>query len=160
MAAGQTIGKFIPQCYEPSATPPTPSKRGGHPVLLFDDTTNETCYFSDVMPQNYHGGGLTVYVHVAMGTATSGNVDIDVAFERLGETQDMDSDSFASVQSADDNTVPGTAGQLMIVEVTFTSGQIDSIAAGEGYRISITRDATNDTASGNMQLRFVEIRES
>ncbi|NIQ10453.1 MAG: hypothetical protein GWO10_16275, partial [candidate division Zixibacteria bacterium] len=48
-----------------------------------------------------------------------------------------------------------------IVNVTFTDGaDMDSIAVGEGFRMKITRDATNDTATGDAELRFVEIKET
>jgi hypothetical protein len=114
------------------------------------------------MPRSYAGGGLTVYLHYAMSSATSGDVDWDVAFERIGDQQqDIDSDSFAAVNSVDNTTVPGTSGNVDIVNVTFTDGaDMDSVAVGEGFRMKVTRDAASDTATGDAELRFVEIKET
>jgi len=105
---------------------------------------------------------LTVYIHYAMSSAESGDVDWDVAFERIGDQQlDIDADSFAAVQSVDNTTVPGTSGLVDIVSVAFTDGaQMDSVAVGEGFRMKVTRDAASDTAAGDAELRFVEVKET
>lgn len=163
MASGTTLLIFVPQCNEPpSSNAATPDIRNQHPVLDFDDTTNESAVVSAVMPRSYAGGGVTVYLHYAMTSATSGDVDWDVAFERIGDQQqDIDSDSFASVQSVDNTTVPGTCGNVDIVSIAFTNGaQMDSVAVGEGFRLKMTRDAASDTATGDAELRFVEIKET
>jgi len=163
MASGDTLLIFVPQSYEPpSSNAATPDVRNDHPVLDFDDSTNESAIFSGVLPRHYDGGGITVYLHWAMTSATGGDVDWDVAFERIGDgQQDIDSDGFAAVNSADDNTVPGTCGHVEITSVAFTDGvDMDSIAAGEGFRMKVTRDAVSDTATGDAELRFVEIKET
>jgi len=114
------------------------------------------------MPRNYDGSGVTVYIHYAMSTAESGNIDWDAAFERIGDQQqDIDSDGFEPVQSVDDITVPGNSGDVDIVSIAFTNGaQMDSIAVGEAFRLKITRDAVSDTASGDAELLKVEIKET
>lgn len=165
MASGDTLAVFLPHGYEPPATNyATLDLRNQHPVLDFDDggTANESAVWSDVLPRNYGGGGITVYIHYSMTSATSGDIDWDVAFERIGDQQqDIDSDGFASVQSVDNTTVPATSGNVDIVSVAFTDGaQMDSIAVGEGYRIKVTRDGVSDTASGDAELLRVEIRET
>lgn len=163
MASGDTLAKFKAQENEPTASNyATRDHRNQHPVLDFDAATNESAVFSDIMPRAYAGGGLTVYIHYAMSTATSGDIDWDVSFERIGDQQqDIDSDSFAAANSVDNTTVPGTSGNVDIVNVTFTDGaDMDSIAVGEGYRMKITRDAASDTAAGDAELRFVEIKET
>lgn len=163
MAASETLTILQPQMNEPPASNyATLDARNAHLVLDFDDTTNESAVFSCIMPQNYAGGGLEVYVHYSMTSATSGDVDIDVAFERIGTgQQDVDSDGFAAVQSADDQTVPGTSGHVGVVQVNFTDGaEMDSVAAGEKFRLKITRDAASDTASGDLELHGIEIREA
>lgn len=163
MATGDTLLTFTPQQGEIlSANAATPDLRNYHPVLDFDASTNESIVFSGVMPRNYAGGGVTVYIHYAMTSATSGDIDWDAAFERIGDQQqDMDADSFAAVQSVDNTTVPGTSGLVDIVSIPFTNGaQMDSVAVGEGFRLKITRDAVNDTATGDAELRFVEIKET
>lgn len=163
MASGDTLCSFTPLHNEPpSSNPATLDVRNQHPVLDFDATTNESAVFSGVLPQNYAGGGVTVYLHYAMSSATSNDVDWDVAFERIGDQQqDIDSDGFAAVNSVDNTTVPGTSGNVDIVNVTFTDGaDMDSVAVGEGFRLMVTRDASSDTATGDAELLFVEIRET
>lgn len=163
MASGDTLIVFTPLHNEPpSSNPATLDTRNQHPVLDFDATTNESAVFSAVMPRNYGGGGVTVYLHYAMSSATSNTVDWDVSFERIGDQQlDIDSDSFASVNSVDDTTVPGTAGNVDIVNVTFTDGaDMDSVAVGEAFRLKVTRDASSDDATGDAELLAVEIKET
>lgn len=163
MASGDTLLEFRPQDNEPvSSNFATYNLRNQHPILQYDDTTNESGVFSGVMPRNYDGGGLTVYLHYAMATATADTIDWDVAFERLGDQQqDLDTDGFAAVQSVDNTTVPGTSGLVDIVSIAFTNGaQMDSIAVGEGFRTKVTRDAANDDATGDGEIRFVEIKET
>ncbi len=163
MASGDTLAKFHPHDNEtPLSGNAALENRNNHPVISFDDTTPENAIFSDVMPQNYSGvTGVTVYIHFAAATATTGDVDWDVSFERIGdEQQDMDADGFAAANSVDGNVVPATAGMVSIVGVAFTNGaDMDSVAAGEGYRIKIARDVA-DTASGDAQIRWLEIRET
>lgn len=163
MASGDTLLVFSPYANQPPSTNyATLDTRNQHPVLDFDDTINEDAVFSSVMPQNYGGGGLSVFIHYAMTSAVSGNIDWDVSFERIGDQQqDLDADGFAAVQSVDNTTVPGTSGLVDIVSIAFTDGaQMDSIAVGEKFRIKVTRDAANDTATGDAELCNIEIRET
>lgn len=163
MASGDTLLVFPAWSGVPtSSNGATFDTRNNHPCADFDDTTNESLVFSGVMPQQYGGGGVTVYLHYAMTSATSGDIDWDAAFERIGDQQqDVDSDSFASSNSVDNTTVPGTSGNVDIASIAFTDGaDMDSVASGEEFRIKVTRDATSDTASGDAELRHVEIRES
>lgn len=163
MASGDTLAVFRPQDNEPSASSyATPDRRNQHPTLDFDDTTNESAVFSTVMPRSYAGSGLTVYIHYAMTSAVAGDVDWDVCFERIGDQQqDLDADGFAAVQSVDNTTVPGTSGLVDIVSIAFSNGaEMDSVAVGEGFRLKVTRDAVSDTATGDAELRFVEIKET
>jgi hypothetical protein len=163
MAAGDTLLIFGPYHNEPpAANYATLDTRNQHPCLDFDATTNETAVFTGIMPRHYAGGGVTVYLHYAMTSATADTVDWDVAFERIGDQQlDVDSDSFAAVNSVDDTTVPSTSGLVDIVSVAFTNGaDMDSVAAGELFRIAVTRDAASDDAAGDAELYGVELRET
>ena len=164
MASGDTLLRFHSYDNEPtSSNSAVLVTRNAHPVLAFDDTTAEYAVFSDVIPQNYSGvTGVTVYIHYAMATATSGDIDWDVSFERVGEGQiDIDSDGFAAVNSVDGTSVPATSGHIDIVSVAFTDGaDMDSVASGEGFRMKISRGVPDDTATGDAQLRWVEIRET
>jgi len=166
MASGDTLAVFTPLHAEPPAsnyaTLDTRDADTLHPVLDFDGTTNESAVFSAVMPRHYGGGGVTVYLHYSMSSAEANTVDWDVAFERIGDQQqDIDDDGFAAVNSVNDTTVPGTSGLVDIVSVAFTDGEdMDSVAAGEGFRLKVTRDATSDDAAGDAELLFVEIKET
>lgn len=163
MASGDTLLIFTPLHNEPPASnAATFDNRNQHPVLDFDAATNESAVFSAVMPRHYASGGTTTHIHYAMSTAEAGDIDWDVAFERIGDQQqDLDSDGFAAVQSVDNTTVPGTSGLVDIVNVAHTDGaQMDSVAVGEGFRLKVTRDAASDTAAGDGELRFVEIKET
>lgn len=162
MASGETLLVFTPLNNEPPASAhATIDHRNVHPVLDFDEGTNESAVFSAVMPRNYGGGEVTVYIHYSCVVA-SGNVDWDVAFERIGDQQlDIDTDDFAAVQSVDDTDVPGTAGLVDVTSVAFTDGaQMDSVEVGELFRLKITRDAVSDTASDDVELHALEIKET
>ncbi len=163
MASGDTLLEFLPFHNEPpSSTPALLDTRNLHTVLDFDASTNWSAVFTGVMPRNYASGGITVYIHYAMSTATSGDIDWDAAVERIGDQQqDLDSDGFAAVQSVDNTTVPGTSGLVDIVSIAFTDGaQMDSVAVGESFRLKVTRDAASDTATGDAELVAIEIKET
>lgn len=162
MASGNTLCVFTPLNNEPTVSNfATLDTRNQHTVLDFDAATNEFAVFKGIMPRHYGGGGVTVYIHYAMTSAEADTIDWDAAFERIGDQQqDLDSDGFAAVQSVNNTTVPGTSGLVDIVSVAFTNGaQMDSIVAGEGFRLKITRDAVSDDAAGDAELWAVEIKE-
>lgn len=166
MASGNTLAVVSNvHSYDPPASAYAQvDTRNGHRCLDFDDATDESAVFSLVMPQHYAGGGISIYPHFAMTSATSGNVVLTVELERIADGgQDLDSDGFAAAVSAT-IAVPGTSG---VVEssstIALTDGaQMDSVAAGDAFRLRITRDADNasDTATGDLELIRVEIRES
>ena len=163
MASGDSLLIFTAQNNEPpTSNYATLDTRNNHLVLDLDAGTNESAIFSGVMPQHYDGGGVTVLIHYAMSSATSGDIDWDAAFERIGDQQqDIDSDGFGDPNSQDDTTVPGTSGHVDVVSIAFTDGaDMDSVAAGEAFRLKITRDAASDTAAGDAELLKVEIRET
>jgi hypothetical protein len=115
-----------------------------------------------VLPDSYAGGGLTVTIMFATTNAAN-NVVWDAAIERIQEdTLDIDADSFAAVQSVT-ATAPATLGFISFDDITFTSGaQMDSLAAGEPFRIKVRRDADNasDTCAGDGQIIRVVINET
>jgi hypothetical protein len=130
------------------------------PALAFDAATNETAYWTGIVPQGWTGT-ITALVHYIMASATSGDVDIDIAVESVTDADAVDLDagtSFDTANSTDDTTVPGTAGYLDVVSVTLTNN--DSSAAGDYIRFSLTRDAAADTATGDMYVLSVEVRDA
>lgn len=166
MASGNTLVVFTTSANEPpSANYATLDTRNSHLVLDFDDTTDESAVFRGIMPRHYGGGGVTVYIHYAMTSATTGKVRWEVAFERIGDgSQDIDSDGFASTQAVNVAAVDGTSGNMDIASIAFTDGaQMDSVAVGESFRLKVTRkpsDTTNDTATGDAELTAIEIKET
>jgi len=162
MASGDTLLEFFPQENNPSATPATQDTRNRHPVLDFDAATDESAIFGGIMPQNYEGTtGVTVLIHFSMSTATSGDVVWNAAVERV-TGQDIDSDGFAADNTVTD-TVNASSGIQEVASITFTDGaDMDSVTAGETFRLRITRDADNasDTAVGDAEVYAVEIRET
>lgn len=157
------LNMFFPCDNEPPASNyATLDLRNVHPVLDFDATTNESAVFTGRLPSTYGANGVTVDIAYSMTSATSLTVDWDVEFERIGDSQlDIDADSFAAANSVDDTTVPGTSGHVDVVSVTFTDGaDMDSVAAGEQFRIRITRDAASDDATGDAELHWVRVRET
>lgn len=163
MASGDTLYVFSPLGAEfPASNYATLDTRNNHSVLDFDDTTAETAYFKGVMPQNYAAGGITVILHWAATSATTGTIGWNVAFEAMKDGgHDIDADSFAAANTLTAETVDATAGIMDIGSVTFTDGaDMDSVAAGDAFRLSIARDVANDTAAGDAELIAVELRET
>lgn len=166
MASGDSLILFPSQSAQvPSSAGAAFDVRNNHPVLDYDDTTQEAAYFTAVMPQGYAGGGVTVVLHYSASSATTGSIAWDVAFERIGDgIQDTDADGFAASNSGGE-AVPGTSGDVGQISITFTDGaDMDSVAAGDLFRLRVERDAdgTNNTddASGDAELHAVEIRET
>lgn len=163
MASGNTLLEFFPNGAEfPASNYATLDTRNNHSCADFDTTTGETLYFTGIVPQNYSGGGLTIYLHWAASTATTGTIGWLIAIERIGAAQqDVDSDGFASDVTVTATTVPGTSGHVSITSGAFSSGAaMDSLAAGESFRLRVTRDVANDTAAGDAELYAVEVRET
>lgn len=161
MAAGNTLVTLFPGANDPGSTTAQLDARNNHPQLNYDDTTNEDGVWTAIMPQHYSAiAGVTVITWWAAASAVAGDIDVDVAFERMTGL-DIDADSFATAQSTDNTSVPATAGQPFSVSVALTAGsQIDGVVAGDTFRLKVTRDATSDTAAGDVSLLGVEIRET
>jgi len=163
MASGDTLLIFHPLGNEPPASNyATLDLRNNHVVLDFDDTTAEGAVWSSVLPRNYAGGGITVYVHWSATSATTNTGGWTVEFERVGDAQqDVDSDGFASAQTITAATVPGTSGHVKITNVAVSNGaNMDSIAVGEKFRLRLKRDVANDSAVGDLEVHCVELKET
>lgn len=165
MASGDTLMVLVPQDNEPpSSNYATLDTRNGHLVLDFDASTDEAACFRGILPSHYAGGGITIKIHYAMTSATSGNVIWQTAIERVSDSQqDIDSDGFATANSSGAVAVPGTSGHVDICSVAHASGaEMDSLAVGEGFRLKVNRDADNgsDTATGDAELWAIELVET
>lgn len=162
MASGNTLHTFGPLNQEPPATLyATLGSRNGHPTAQFDDTTGWAMIVTLIMPQHYSNTtGVTVLIN-ATAVATSGTMGWLIAFERNDSAFDIDADGFASNQTVTAVTVPGTSGFTLQTSLAITKGaNMNSVVAGDQFRIRITRDVANDTAVGNTEITSVEIRET
>lgn len=165
MASGDTLLQFLPANGEPPAPPfATFDTRNAHPVIDFDAGTQEYIIFTAVMPQHYGAGGITAHVHWAATDSTTGDVIWSIEFERIGDqSQDLDADGWAAANLSAATAAPGTLGHVDDVTITFTDGaDMDSVAAGDLFRIRVSRDATNgsDTMTGDAELLMVELQET
>ena len=144
----KTLVQLRPQANEPPATSfATMNTRNSHPALRFNG--NVCAIWSFVMPNTYGGNGVTAEIWV-VSSETSNDTDWDGSWERITTTQDIDSDSFASAISADNNNNSATSGVATKVSITFTDGaQMDSCASGELCRFRICRDDTSDTGGAD-----------
>ncbi len=174
MASGDTLAVFTALHNVPpggTRTPATLDVRGGTndiklACLDFDDTADEYATFYGMMPRNYDDGGVTVYLHVAFtndddtGTPTA---QFEAAFGRIGDAvQDIDAIA-AGLAAAQDITitVPATIGHIDIGNVAFTNGaEMDSVAAGESFVLSIMCDASDSGHVNDSELYLVEIKET
>ena len=145
----------------PASNYPQLTLSNRRPVLAFDASTSETCYWTTVIPQGWTAPATAV-ISYAMASATSGGVAFDVAVEALtsGDATDTDATtSFASVNTGTDAGVPGTAGYMEQISVTLSN--LDSAAAGDLVRISLARNVAHatDTATGDAYVFALEIRD-
>lgn len=153
MASGNYMAVFTPLNNEPpSSAFATFDTRNSIPVLDFDDTTDESAVFGGVLPSNYSGGGLTVTLVWAATSATTNTVSWDVDIEsNTDDADDLDADSFVGANNSGAVTAPSASGEFSYDNVTFTNGvDMDSLAAGESFRLKVTRDANSTTATDNM----------
>jgi hypothetical protein len=155
----KTYAVFTPNDNQPPASNfATLDTRNSILVLDFDAATDESAVFAGVIPEAASlGSGLKIRLHWMATTATSGDCIWDVSLERM--TTDLDSDSFDTIASATTAT-SGTSGIPTVTEITLTT--IDSVTAGDGYRLKVTRDANNasDTMTGDAELVVVEVRSA
>lgn len=144
----KSLFQLRPQSNEPPAASfATMNTRNSHPALRFNG--NVCAIWSFVMPNWYGGNGVTVDIfHVS--TETTNDVDWDVSMELVGTSQDIDSDSFATAVSGDNNANNATSGIPTKTSVALTSGaEMDSCVADALCRVRVCRDDTGDTGGAD-----------
>ena len=156
-----TRATFLPTSAEYPASTAAFATVNGRPVLAFDASTNESAYWTVLIPTGWTGTKYFI-IHYFMASATTGGVAFDVSIESMatGSTVDLDSaTSFDSVNTGTD-TVNATAGVRGRIVITLTNN--DSSAADDYARVLVTRDTTNgsDTATGDCYLVAAELRDS
>jgi len=164
MASGDTLLILPATCFiKPSSGGAVWGSRNQQAHWSFDDTTDEVLYSIPlVMPEHYAGGGVTLEIETRAATATSGNFIVKAAFSR--ETgQDADSDGFAAENLSSATATNGTSGVPTTATITFTDGaDMDSVVAGDSFRLLVGRDADNgsDTMSGDLQIVSIHVKET
>lgn len=161
ISRGQTLLMLHPTEDEPPSTNyATYGVRNGHPYLAFTSAGSLAAIWTDILPRQYSGNGLSVVVNYVTASATTGTAQFTVAVEAdAAGGQDIDSDGFATAQTATAATVPAATGVIGAFTVPLTSGaNMDSAVAGDTIRIRILRGT--DTATGDLQIISVEVREA
>jgi hypothetical protein len=132
-----------------SASAPTPYFL----QAAFDAATVEILNWSFRMPENYASGPV-VKMPYKMASATTGGIALSchLAAVTPGDSTDVDAKAFASVNTATDAAVPGTAGHLDTISITVTNA--DSVAAGDWVVLRLHREVADaaDTATGDLEL--------
>jgi len=143
-----------------SYTLATVANRNGHLVLVFADSGTPSALFRGRLSPYYASGGLTVEIEWAADTATTGTVQWSVSIERHQlDVTDWDSGSFAAANPSSADTTGSAAGEPVVSTVTFTDGaDMDSLAAGESYRILVQR--TGGTMTGDAHVGRVSVQET
>jgi hypothetical protein len=141
LAVDNVYQVFLPSvgAVAPASNPATFNVRNNHSLLEFDTTTAESITYESVMPAAYDSTrNLSVTVWVT-STATTNSFVMSAAFERIGTTQDIDSDSFQTAVNSASTAISGTSGVPVSVTIAVSNGNADSVAAGEPYRLTIAR---------------------
>lgn len=149
-----------------AATFPAFSKVNGtnFPVsgLAFDAAADEFAFWKFIA-QGYGSGNLTLNLLWYADNATSGDVVWDAAIAAItpnSDSQDVETDSLASVNSVIDSHI-GTTGQRVHL-CTITISNLDSLAADDLVFLRISRDANNgsDSMANDAILLMAELTYS
>jgi hypothetical protein len=157
----KTYAVFTPLDNQPPASNfATLDTRNSIAVLDFDASTDESAVFVGVIPEGASlGSGLKIRISWMATSATSGACRWGVQIERMNT--DEDSDSFDTAATGG-STTNGTSGIVTTTEITITT--IDSVAAGEPFRLKVFRDADGtsgtDDMTGDAELVSVEVRSA
>lgn len=131
------------------------------PVLAFDATTSETCYWTRKVPQGWTGT-LTAIVTFMMASDnnTAHTVEFGVAVEAItsGDSVDLDAGDSFDTENVANTTIPGTVGFEKDLSITLTNN--DSSAAGDYIRFKLDRNpAGTDDATGDCYVLMVEVQD-
>ncbi len=131
------------------------------PVLAFDASTSESCYFSGKIPQGWTGTKTAIVTFLmASDTNTAHTVEFGVSVEAItgGDAVDLDAGDSFDTENVANTTIPGTAGYAKDLSITLTNN--DSSAAGDYARFKLDRNtAGTDDATGDCYVLSVEIRD-
>lgn len=131
--------------------PPGMTWVNARPCLLFDGTTDELITFSFRMPNDY-ASGLTVKWQYSMVSAITNNVATRAQVMAASDGDNIDTDSYDTLQASSDATVPGTAGLMDEISLALTN--VDSLAAGDYISVQLGREngTSGTNATGDMEV--------
>lgn len=141
---------------------PASNVRNNHKVLAFDAAGTETVEYIFVLPVAYaSGSNLSIVLYGSAASATSGAVRNQIAVERIGTTQDIDSDSFDTAVAATSATASGTSGIHFTTTFALANSAIDDPAAGEKIRIQLSRLGADgaDTMTGDWEFSHMVLSQ-
>jgi hypothetical protein len=130
--------------------------------LAFDASVDEACV-AKFKAKNYGSGNITATLTWYGDSATSGVVRWGAAIAAItpeSDTQDVETDSFATENTVDDTHLGTTAQRLH--NATITISNLDSIAADDIVFLRLRRVGSNgsDTMTGDAILVAVELSYS
>jgi hypothetical protein len=162
----KTYAAFTPLDNVPqtSAFATLDTRTSGVPVLDFDSTSLEAATFTGLLPEAaVTTNGLKVRLAWTADTVTNTDAVVwGIQFQRIDTTTDLDTDAFSNTFTAT-AAASGTAGVPVITELTITgTALLDSVVAGDFYRIRISRDGTHtsDALTADACLVACEIRDA
>jgi hypothetical protein len=154
----KTLAVFTPLDNQPPATNfATLDTRNSVALLDFDAATAEDAVFVGVIPEGaVLTSGIIVRLSWAATSATSGDCRWLVDIEKT-TGHDIDADGFDTAV-AGTTTTAAASGEVNTTAITITT--IDSVAAGDAFRVRVRRDAADagDTMTGDAELVAVELR--
>jgi len=140
------------------------TRSAGVAVLDFDSTALESAIFVGCLPEAaVTTSGLKVRLAWTADTVTNTDAVVwAIQWQKIDTATDLDTDAFSNTVTAT-AAASGTAGVPVITEITITgTANLDSLVAGDFYRIKISRDGTNasDALTNDACLVGVEIRDA
>lgn len=130
------------------------------PVLNFDAVTGESGIFSNIMPQGASfSNGIDARIFFRAAGGVTGGVVWNAAFE--SGNSNLSSDAWTTGINSSGALANGTLGKLTVATITFNSGEIGGITAGDFFRLRLSRVALDaaDTMTGDAQFAALEIRQ-
>ena len=127
--------------------------------LLFDDSSQEYCFWQFNMPGDYVSSPVFKFTF-SMASATSGNVVCEIDVKAVTEnTEDIDSAAYGSTNSIT-QAVAGTGGYT--TQASESLANDDSLAAHDFVQIRFSRNggSGSDTATGDFELLDAKLEYS
>lgn len=128
------------------------SAAGWPRVLAFDDTTEEFCAWSFIVPSNFIASVDPVFklaYRTPSGGATSGTFAVKVQVMATSDADATGADSYDTANTAA-QTVPGTAETQATIAVTLAN--LDGAVVGDKLILLLSRDVGADSVTGDVQI--------